>query len=264
MTFLALETSTSIVSVALWHDGQCHSYTKDYPKKASEVLLPTVDSLMKAAKLSVRNLTGIAFSAGPGSFTGLRLSAAIAQGMGQALDVPTIGVSSLLSLGLDCVANNRNQQVISTNHDRVLACIDARKNEIYLGGYEFVRQSCENDSDEKAVPNLYKKNGLEKIFYQERIAPQAMIPSKVVEYIFDQVWQGCGNGFDYFPALKDEPQIASVLPASPSAMAVLMAAWTTLQAEIAQKKGFDVNLATLSYLRHKVALTKAERAVGRK
>lgn len=82
-----------------------------------------VDSLLKEARLGVRELDGIAFGSGPGSFTGLRIACGVAQGMALGADLRLAPVCSLLALAE------------ASGQDRVLSCLDARMGELYLAAY---------------------------------------------------------------------------------------------------------------------------------
>jgi tRNA threonylcarbamoyladenosine biosynthesis protein TsaB len=95
LNILALETSSEWCSAALWLDGR---------------VLAACDA--------------IAFGAGPGSFTGLRIACGVAQGLGFAAGLPLAGVSTLLALAQ------------ASGAERVLSCLDARMGEIYCAAFE--------------------------------------------------------------------------------------------------------------------------------
>src|SRR5512143_4123979 len=123
MKLLALESSSDRCSVALWCDGARSSRCSDGARTHSELMLPFVDSLLAEAGLRVSSLDAIAFGAGPGGFTGLRLACGVAQGLALAADLPVIGVSSLEALALGCGAR------------QAYVCVDARMNEVYCAAY---------------------------------------------------------------------------------------------------------------------------------
>jgi tRNA threonylcarbamoyladenosine biosynthesis protein TsaB len=93
------------------------------PREQTERLLSVIDELLAAAGIELRALDGIAFGRGPGSFTGLRVSVAVAQGLGAASGVPLLPVSSLL-----CLAERAWQEA---RCERALVCVDAHMGEVY-------------------------------------------------------------------------------------------------------------------------------------
>jgi tRNA threonylcarbamoyladenosine biosynthesis protein TsaB len=93
------------------------------PREQTERLLGTTDELLAAAGIDLKTLDGIAFGRGPGSFTGLRVSAAVAQGLAAASGVPLLPVSSLL-----CLAERAWHEA---PFERALICVDAHMGEVY-------------------------------------------------------------------------------------------------------------------------------------
>lgn len=118
---LAIDTATSVCSVALAKGGALlGEITTNFPRKHSQRLLPMVETLMGEAGLKPKDLDLLAVTKGPGSFTGLRIGIATVKGMGLALDIPVVGISTLTVLahnfneGLVCpVLNARLRQVYS-------------------------------------------------------------------------------------------------------------------------------------------------------
>jgi tRNA threonylcarbamoyladenosine biosynthesis protein TsaB len=123
VTILALDTSTEYCSVALLHEGELSSDEVRAGQQHSKLLLPMVDRLLSGAGMRLRDLDGIAFGAGPGSFTGLRIACAVAQGLAFGAELPVVPVSTLLALAQ------------ASGDGRVVAAMDARMNEVYLGAY---------------------------------------------------------------------------------------------------------------------------------
>lgn len=124
MRLLALETATHRLSVALWLDGRVLERAADLPNGSSEWLLPNLNALLYDAGVTLKMLDGIAFGAGPGSFTGLRLAAGCAQGLACGLDLPVLGIGTLEALAL------------ASGEAKAYACLDARMNEVYVAAYE--------------------------------------------------------------------------------------------------------------------------------
>jgi tRNA threonylcarbamoyladenosine biosynthesis protein TsaB len=128
MKILAIECSSAVGSVALQLDERIAVREIETPREQTERLLQLVDELLTAERLEVAALDAVAFGRGPGSFTGLRMAAAVAQGFALACGVPLLPVSSLL-----CHAQGawRTERV-----RRALVCVDARMGEVYWGEFE--------------------------------------------------------------------------------------------------------------------------------
>jgi tRNA threonylcarbamoyladenosine biosynthesis protein TsaB len=127
MKLLALETSSPIGSIALRHGDDLLERFIATPREQTDLVLPFVDDLLGAAGLALRDLDAIAFGRGPGSFTGLRIAAAVTQGLSFASGVPAVGVSSLEALA------QRAWRELGV--DDALVCIDARMREVYAARY---------------------------------------------------------------------------------------------------------------------------------
>lgn len=128
MRLLGLETSSAVATVALTVEGEVLEREIASPREQAGLLLALVDELLATAALTLGQLDGVAFGRGPGSFTGLRLAAAVAQGFGLAAGVPLLPVSSLLSL-----AEHARR---SYGVERSLVAVDARMGEVYSAAFE--------------------------------------------------------------------------------------------------------------------------------
>jgi len=127
MKLLALETATEACSAALWVDGRVLARYVHAPRLQTELLLPMVDELLAEAGISLQALDAIAYSRGPGAFTGVRIAAAMAQGLAFGVGLPVLPLSSLQTL-----AQGAYRQF---GAGRVLALFDARMDEVYVGAY---------------------------------------------------------------------------------------------------------------------------------
>ena len=123
MNLLAFETSSRSGSVALETPAGVTIRELGIPREQTERLLASTDELLAAAGIDLKGLDGIAFGRGPGSFTGLRVSAAVAQGLAAVSGVPLLPVSSLLAL-----AERAWQEA---RCERALVCVDAHMGEVY-------------------------------------------------------------------------------------------------------------------------------------
>lgn len=132
-TLLALETSGDACSVAVWRDSQLNEIHEITPRSHTQVVLPMVDSVLAQAGVSLSSLDAIAFGCGPGSFTGLRVCASVVQGLAVAANLPCLPVSSLAALAHSASVAHK---LVDGQH--ILACVDARMDEVYWCGYEVV------------------------------------------------------------------------------------------------------------------------------
>src|SRR5712664_430585 len=124
MKFAAIETSGEWCSLALWADGEIRGLEQRTLNRHSELALPMLERLLEDSGLSAARLEAVAFGAGPGSFTGLRIACGIAQGLAFARDLPVLGVSAFEAIAEESAA------------PRVVACIDARMREVYYSALE--------------------------------------------------------------------------------------------------------------------------------
>jgi len=160
---LALETSADACSAALWLDGEVAGRYEEAPRRHVELILPMVQELLARAGLRMQGLDGIAFGAGPGSFTGVRIAVSAAQGFALAAGLPLVPVSSLAALAARAVAGGAH---------RVYVTQDARMGEVYWGAYE-----CADD----AVPG--------SLIEETVVAPEA------VEVPPGADWHAAGSGW---------------------------------------------------------------------
>lgn len=123
MKILAIDTTEQACSAALWLDGEADERFQLAPRQHSRLILPMIEHLLADAELRLPALDGLAFGRGPGSFTGVRIAAAVAQGIALAVDLPVLPVSSLLAL-----AQGVQREYAEP---RVLAAFDARMQELY-------------------------------------------------------------------------------------------------------------------------------------
>ena len=124
MNILALETAADPGTIALCRDGEIIARCCAPARSNSETLLPLAEATLREAGLGFSDLGGIAFGAGPGSFTGLRVACGVAQGLAFARDLPLLGVGTLEAMALE------------SGFDRVIVLLDARMGEVYVGFFE--------------------------------------------------------------------------------------------------------------------------------
>lgn len=127
MKLLGIETSSERGSVALLTDSEIIERTIATPREQTQMLLELTRELLAAGGCSLEALDGIAFGRGPGSFTGLRVAAAVAQGLALTTGIALLPVSSLAALAQGAW---RTANVV-----HALIAIDARMGEIYCGEF---------------------------------------------------------------------------------------------------------------------------------
>src|SRR5262245_45119996 len=226
MRILALDTSTEWCSAAVGDGGQWHVRESHAGALHSEQLLPMVRSLLAEGGMSLANLGGIAFGAGPGSFTGIRVGCGVAQGLALGADLPVVGVSTLEALAQEARRAHGWQ--------RVFACLDARMREVYAAAYE-----------------------AEGIRWRAIVEPLVARPVDLAAA--DHADAGAGNGFAAYAALAAPLGLAVVdAELRPTARAVGELALPQLTAG----RGVPAAQALPTYVRQRVALTTAERDAG--
>ena len=223
MKILALDTSTEYCSTALRIDGETDVRETRAGQRHSELALGMIDELLGARGVSLRELDGIAYGEGPGSFTGLRIACGIVQGLAFGASVRVVGVGTLLAMAEGSGA------------DRVVCCVDARVHEIYHAAYE--------------------RQGDAWIAIHE---PSVRSPSAAPQ-LPGEGWLACGSGFRAYPAVLEQRyagQLSGIdLALYPHARDIAALALPAFEG--GQGKGAEE--AAPVYLRDKVALRIDER-----
>jgi tRNA threonylcarbamoyladenosine biosynthesis protein TsaB len=227
MRILALDAATEACSVALLSGDESMGRAAQRGPANAEQILGMVDALLAQGQVSLSMLDGIAASIGPGSFTGVRISVAVAQGLAFGADLPVIPVTTLEALAY---------QALRSGAAQALACLDARMGEVYWGCFAA-------DAGGLVATSA------------ARVGP----PDSVVLPAAD-VYRGIGRGFAAYPALALLPGLRldsrdrEALPDAREFAA--LGAWRLRRGEARD----PADLRPL-YLRDKVALTEAERGV---
>jgi len=181
MRFAAFETSTEWCSVALWLGGEIIGIEERAGNRQSERVLPMLEKLFEMKSIAASHLDAVAFGAGPGSFTGLRIACGVAQGIAHARGIPALGVSTLEAIAEESAG------------ERVLACLDARMGEVYCAAHE-------------------RRGGR----WHEVIPALCTAPAGLPKPP-GRGWIGCGNGFAAYGPMG----YAGVMPdVHPTAMAI--------------------------------------------
>lgn len=128
MNILAIETSSVACSVALQFNGQRHSQHKIAPMQQTNLLLPMIDEVLKSAGASLQQINAIAFGAGPGSFTGMRIASSVTQGLAFSANLSVIPISSLAAIA-------QAAHMAKPQYPSYLVAVDARMGQIYWAHY---------------------------------------------------------------------------------------------------------------------------------
>ena len=142
---LAMETSNIACSAALALESGITQVHEVIPRAHHERLPAMIDSLMHRAGLGGKDLRAVAFGRGPGSFTGVRLAAAVAQAWSLAHDLPVHAVSSLAALALQAGLKHAGPC-------RVLALVRARSGEVYTAEFDFQDGLLARVSEDRRMP----------------------------------------------------------------------------------------------------------------
>lgn len=176
MRVLALDTATENCSAALLLDTRLLTREAELARGHAEHILPMIDALLAEAGLGLGQLTAIAFGRGPGSFTGVRLAASLAQGLSFGAGLPVVPISDLRALaqrGLD----------LDPSTERALVCADARMREVYWACFE-------------------RRDG-----FAEPVSPERVGPPESVRPPAGARTAGFGRGFTAHPRLRELPGV---------------------------------------------------------
>jgi tRNA threonylcarbamoyladenosine biosynthesis protein TsaB len=225
VNLLALDTSTEFLSLSLQLGDKIFSHYQHAGQAASQLVLPQIQALLDSANITLNELDGIAFGAGPGAFTGVRVACGVAQGLGFGASLPVVGVNTLLALAQ------------ASGHERVIACLDARMGEIYYAAFE-------------------RKNS------EWTEISKTMVCKPEAAPVLEGAWAGVGSGWAVYGEVLSAiyaKNLVEILPnVTPTAEAILQLA----QPIFAAGEAKPASEAMPIYIRNRVALTTLEREVG--
>lgn len=195
MKILALDSSGLVASVAVTEDDNLlGEYTINYKKTHSQTLLPMLDEVAKMIELDLKTVDVIAVSAGPGSFTGLRIGSATAKGLALALDKKIVSVPTV-----DALAYN-----IWNCTDVICPLMDARRQQTYTGLYTF-----EDGRMQTLLPQCVVQ--IEEIINKVNdMGKPVVFLGDGVPVFADFIAQHCKVPYQYAPAHCNKQRAASV------------------------------------------------------
>jgi tRNA threonylcarbamoyladenosine biosynthesis protein TsaB len=222
MRILSIDTCTEIISIALINGKVITEKNFPLGKDYSGKILPEIKLLLSESNLKIEDIDAIAFGAGPGSFTGIRVACGIAYGVAYTNNLPIIGINTLEALAF------------LSNHENCISCIDARMGQVYLGIY----QNRNGTITSLIEPGLFNPTELPKL---PKIKKAIVIGSGLSIYKKELRFQYSDIELEYF---EDKCSLAS-------AIGIL---------SIGQfGNGFNLKNAAPIYIRNKVAQTTKER-----
>lgn len=222
MKLLAIDTSSEACSVALLIDSEVKVLHELASMQQAQRILPMIDELMSDSNVALNQLDALAFGCGPGSFTGVRIATSVMQGIGYAMNLPLIPISSLAALAQAAYDD--------LGWKKLWVAIDARIQEVYCGAYQV------------------NSDGLVELVGKEVVCPPQDMPEPPFEH-----WQGVGNAWDvYRDQIKFKPKEvdASRLPVAAGILPLA-------KAKFENRQWVGAAEALPTYLRDNVAKKKA-------
>jgi len=224
MNLLALETSTEQLSLALLVNGALSRVDQLVGNASSSFVLPNIQILLDEANVKLTDLDGIAFGAGPGAFTGVRIAAGITQGLAFGANLPVVGMSTLLALAE------------ASGETRVIACLDARMGEVYHAVYE-------------------KQGDTWQTVLDAGVYQPEQVPA-----ITGGAWIGVGSGWKNYPVPLSAVYAGQLTQTQPNLMPSAAAVLALAKPIFEQGEATLASEAMPIYVRNRVALTAIERA----
>lgn len=231
MKLLAFDTSTEYLSLAVQNAGEVITYDVLAGQTHSQIILPQIQALLQTAGLQLKDLQGIAFGAGPGSFTGVRIAAGVAQGLGFGGNLPVVGVCTLQALAE------------ASGAAKVIACLDARMGEVYHAAYErTLGEKTPGEWQTVMEPGLYKPDAVPEIKGND--------------------WVGAGSGWQTYGELLSNAYSEQIISTQPALLPIASAILKLAQPIFASGQAKPAHDAMPIYIRNRVALKTAERELG--
>ena len=242
---LAIDTSTQACSVAIRWGGETLTRHKLASREHTKLLLPMVDELLSEVDIGLSQIDVIAFTAGPGSFTGIRIGFGVVQGLAFGADLPVLPVSTLETLAYTAT---RKLCLESDASVQIIPMLDARMDEIYWAQFQIPKAP--------EVPGNQESLLLERVCEDHLSAPEQVLP------IMNDASTSCnasvivavGDGWNYcdrlsFKATNTDPML---LPEAQDILAIA-------EPLIGTEKVISIDEASPIYLRDKITWKKRER-----
>ncbi|WP_310625127.1 tRNA (adenosine(37)-N6)-threonylcarbamoyltransferase complex dimerization subunit type 1 TsaB [Limnohabitans sp.] len=250
--WLALETSTDTLSLAVARGAQTWTHTSAGGALTSTHMIPQALALLKEAGLALTDLQAVVFGRGPGAFTGLRTACSVAQGFAFGANLPVLPIDTLLAVAEEArTANAAKGDAAPVT--RVLAVMDARMAQVYVAAYEFVPNAVDaaGEANQRQgtwrcvqEPELHSPEALHWPADWADAAAQNSSPAFIAAGNAWLVYAG------RWPAALTAPQVMA-LPTAAALLRLAPAAWAT-GAAVPPEEALPL------YIRDKVAQTTDE------
>ena len=233
MKLVCFDTATDVLACALWSDGDLVEHHEVVPRGHAERLLAALDRVLAEAGVARTGLDAVGFGRGPGSFTGLRIAAGVAQGLAFALDIPAVPVSTLAVMAQGSLREHGSE--------RVLAVLDARLGEVYAGAM-------------KAEGEIMRPLQEERLCFPEELAEKLGAD--------DSGWVGCGPGWAVCAAALHEGLEARIARLEPDRLPRACDLATLACRTWEEGRAVPAERALPVYLRGRVAKRQGEDATS--
>ncbi len=228
---LAIETATEACSAAVAIGDKIITRFSIAPREHTKLILTMMDEVLKEADVKLNQVDAIAFSRGPGAFTGIRIAVGVAHGVALSMDKLVLPISTLAAIA------QQMQQQQATHH--CLAAMDARMGEVYWGKYTVKK-------------GLMRLQGTEAVTKPENLLTALNTENQ------ETIWTAAGSGWDQYAQQLNLTthqkliKIDNILPSAEYIAKLAVEDWK-------QGKAINIEDAQPIYLRNKVAQTVAER-----
>jgi tRNA threonylcarbamoyladenosine biosynthesis protein TsaB len=176
---LAIESSASLCSVAVSYKGVLVTREQEGQRSHTQYMMAFIDEVFNELNCTIQDMDAVVFSAGPGSFTGVRLAASVAKALAYAASIPVIAISSLAVIAQTCSR-------ITQSSTPCLVITDARMDELYVAEYNFDSNDCAYavQGDMLLSINMFKLNQ----YQAKRIVGDAEILLQDIKSTSEYTW----------------------------------------------------------------------------
>ena len=221
---LSIDTSGEYCSIAILTPEHNYSFHQHRPREHANIVLAEIETLLAQAQMGVNELDAIVYGRGPGSFTGIRIAAGVAQGLAMAVGCPIIPISTLQSLAWSAAKQNM---------DTCWVALDARMSEVYFASFYV---------NEKGIP----VNEVD----ESVLAPKHILDTLVLNQQTNFVGNGWVAGYELSPDLVSALGSSEIQILVPNALDSAQLAMALYQQDISVAVSPELALPT--YLRDNV------------